>query len=92
MAGITPSAQFQKSLVPVIMDAGCPPELLDVLLLNLYERPLDQRLAAWAGIVRSPSHPAKEMALEGLRFHLGDAANATDSELDKAISKHLAGK
>jgi hypothetical protein len=88
---IVRNADFTTHLQPLVVQGGLKPEAMEVLALNLYDRPLDVLLPAWAQIVEQPNHPMASAATDGLEFHLKEKASARGPALALAIKECLGG-
>ncbi len=83
------NSDFTARLQPLILAGKIKPEAMEVLSLNLYDRPLDQFLPTLAMILDRPAHPLREMAADGLAFHLKNKAAATGPALALAVQQYL---
>jgi hypothetical protein len=83
------NADFTSQLQPLVVAGDVKPEALEVLSLNLYDRPLDLLLPVWAVIRDRPGHPLHEAAADGLEFHLKDKAAASGPQLAQVIKEYL---
>ena len=86
---VVKNADFVSQLRPLIVAGNVKPEALEVLSLNLYDRPLDLLLPAWALIRDRPNHPLHEAAVDGLAFHLKEKAGLGSSQLAQVIQEYL---
>jgi hypothetical protein len=86
---IVKNSDFTAQLQPLIVAGDVKPEALEVLGLNLYDRPLDLLLPAWALIRDRPGHPLHDAAADGLEFHLRDKAAASGTQLTQVIKEYL---
>ncbi|HEX2746401.1 MAG TPA: hypothetical protein VHM91_00270, partial [Verrucomicrobiales bacterium] len=86
---IVKNADFVSQLRPLIVAGEVKPEALEVLSLNLYDRPLDLLLPTWALIRDRPGHPLHEAAADGLAFHLKEKAGLGSSQLAQVIQEYL---
>ena len=62
---------------------------MQVLGLNLHDRPVEQTLPLFASIVNTPGHPLRAEAVDTLRFHLHEKADATGAALAQNIEAWL---
>ena len=62
---------------------------MEVLSLNLYDRPLDVLLPIWAAIRERPGHPLHSAAADGLEFHLKEKVAASGPQLAQVIEEYL---
>jgi hypothetical protein len=88
---IVKNADFVAQLQPLVVQGGLKPEAMDVLALNLYDRPLNLLLPVWGQILENPGHPLASAAADGLEFHLKEKASARGAVLAQAIKDCLNG-
>ena len=88
---VVKNKDYATQLQPIVLQGKVKPEALEVLALNLYERPLDVLLPAWAQILEQPNHPLAAAAADGLEFHLKEKATARGPALAQAIKECLTG-
>ncbi len=81
------NGDFKEHLLPLILAGDLKQEAMDVLGLNLYDRPLDVLLPSWALIRDRPGHPLQAAAADGLEFHLKEKAAGGD--LTQVIRDYL---
>ena len=86
---IVRNPDFAVHLQPLVLEAAVRREAMDVLALNVYDRPLEVLLPLWAAIAERPAHPLHDAARDGLAFHLGSAADASGPALADAIRRRL---
>ncbi|HWB03397.1 MAG TPA: hypothetical protein VG796_10255 [Verrucomicrobiales bacterium] len=86
---VVKNADFAARLQPLILAADLKPEAMEVLGLNLYDRPLDVLLPVWAAIRTRPEHPLYHAAVDGLEFHLKEKATASGPQLARVIKEYL---
>lgn len=86
---IVRNPDYVSQLRPLILANSIKPEAMDVLGLNLYDRPMDMMLNTWALIREQPEHPLFAAASDGLTFHLGDKAGAPASQMTQVIHDHM---
>jgi len=89
---IVGNSQHASHLRALLTDAGIRPEAMEVLTLNLYSRPMDVMLPAWAAIVESPGHPKAVEAAETLEFYLKEKSAGRGEALQKAVRQYLSGE
>lgn len=88
---VVKNQDFAAHLQPLIVQGKVKPEAMDVMALNLYDRPLHLLLPAWAQILEQPHHPLAAAAADGLEFHLKEKAAARGPALAQAIRECLSG-
>lgn len=86
---VVKNADFVTRLQPLILAGDLKPEAMEVLGLNLYDRPLDVLLPVWAAIRTRPEHPLYNAAVDGLEFHLKEKAAASGPQLAQVIKEYL---
>lgn len=86
---IVKNADYREHLQPLVLEGNLKPEALEVLGLNVYDRPLDILLPLWAEIRQRSEHPLRAAAADGLEFHLGEMAGREGDGLAEAIRGKL---
>ena len=89
---VVKNADYTAILGPVLQENRIRPEAMEVLALNLYDRPLDVRLSLWARLAELPQHPLAQEAVDGLEFHLREKSSLRGPSLAQAIKECLDGK
>ena len=88
---VVKNKDFRALLEPVILGNRIRPEAMEVLSLNMYDRPLDVRLPLWARIAETSGHPLESAAIDGLEFHLREKSSSRGPALAQAIKECLSG-
>lgn len=86
---IVRNVDYTSQLQPLLVAGEVKPEALEVLSLNLYDRPLEMQLPALAAIRDRAGHPLREMATDALVFHLKDKGNASGEALARGVKDYL---
>lgn len=83
------NADYASQLQPLLVAGEMKREALDVLSLNLYDRPLEIQLPALAAIRDRAGHPLHAMASDALVFHLKDKGHASGETLAQNVRAYL---
>lgn len=86
---VVKNTDYNTYLEPLLLSGEVKPEALEVLSLNLYDRPLEVQLPLLAAIRSRTGHPLREMATDALKFHLKDGANANGEALAQVVKDYL---
>ena len=86
---IVKNADYTSHLQPLLVAGDVKREALEVLSLNLYDRPLEIQLPTLAAMRGRTGHPLEPMAADALVFHLKKKGNTTGGTLDQNIKDYL---
>lgn len=86
---IVRNADYVTQLQPLLVSGEIKREALEVLSLNLYDRPLEIQLPALAAMRNRVGHPLEQVVADALVFHLKDKGTATGDSLAQNIKDYL---